>query len=344
MIKKLGVSYMNYTDKNVNDRVCVVVPIYNTEKYLERCLDSLINQTYFNLEIILVNDGSTDKSLEICEKQRKKDKRIKIINKKNGGLSTARNAGIKNCNSDYIMFVDSDDFLKRNAIYKMMYNIKEYNADISCCNMKMFYDISSVEEEINNYNIQSKIEVIDNKKALLHMIDYRKNVFPNACNKIYKYQLFKDNIRYPEGKFYEDMIVTAKVLSNSKVVVTDNENMYYYFQRANSIVNISYNEKDLDHIVMSKELLEYIKENHFEIFEEYIVYDLLNMLSVCNKMIKSNLYNKKIYDKTIFEIKSKILLIYKSKSINKIKKMQIIIFAYFNGIYKFIIRRKGKLL
>jgi len=118
----------------MNELISIIVPIYNVEIYLEKCLNSIINQTYKNIEILLINDGSSDNSLRICKKYQKKDKRIVLINKKNGGLSSARNAGIDKASGNYLLFIDSDDYIEIDMIEKLYNNIKSNNADISICN------------------------------------------------------------------------------------------------------------------------------------------------------------------------------------------------------------------
>ena len=124
------------------DLISIVVPIYNVEKYLEKCINSIIIQTYKNIEIILVNDGSTDSSGKICDIYLKIDKRIKVVHKKNGGLSDARNVGIENAKGKYIAFIDSDDFLDSDFI-EILYNlIIEYNADVSCCKCNVIYKLN----------------------------------------------------------------------------------------------------------------------------------------------------------------------------------------------------------
>ena len=196
------------------DLISVIVPVYKVEKYLEKCIESIIKQTHTNLQIILVNDGSPDNCGKICDEYAKKDSRIEVIHKINGGLSDARNVGINRANGRYIGFVDSDDYIKEDMYEKLINLIKEYDADISICNL---YDVIDGKKYVrNNENgIQeySRLEIL--KEVLLD-----KNIQSYAWNKLYKKELF-DEIKYPIGKKYEDIGTTFYVFEKcNKIVVT----------------------------------------------------------------------------------------------------------------------------
>ena len=141
----------------MDKKISIIVPIYNTEKYLKRCLDSLIKQEYENIEIILINDGSTDGSLQICEEYKNKDNRIVLIDKIHTGVSHTRNIGLENVSGDYIGFVDSDDYIDKDMFKNLMIGIEKYNADICMCDLE-----ETISEEIENYH--EKIELIEMKK------------------------------------------------------------------------------------------------------------------------------------------------------------------------------------
>ena len=190
--------------------ISVIVPIYKVEKYLKRCIESIINQTYHNLEIILVDDGSPDKCGEMCEEYSKKDKRIKVIHKENGGLSDARNKGLEIATGKYIGFVDSDDFIDKD-MYKVLYNnLKNNNADMSICSI---YQFENEEEIVKGYN-KNETVITYNKQEMFNNFydDLLRNVV--AWNKLYKADIFKD-IKYPKGKAVEesdiDLLISAKV-------------------------------------------------------------------------------------------------------------------------------------
>ena len=213
-----------------NDLISIIIPVYKVEKYLEKCIESVLKQTYTNLQIILVDDGSPDNCGKICDEYAKKDPRIEVIHKVNGGLSDARNVGIAKAKGKYIGFVDSDDYIKED-MYEILINlIKEYDADVSICNL---YDVIDGKEYIkNNENgIQeySRLEIL--KEVLLD-----KNIQSYAWNKLYKKELF-DEIKYPIGKKYEDIGTTFYVFEKCNKIVVTSEPEYYYLKRSDSLVN-----------------------------------------------------------------------------------------------------------
>lgn len=222
--------------------VSIVVPIYNVEQYLERCIKSIVKQTYTNLEIILVNDGSQDNSLNICEKWKKQDARIKIVDKKNGGLSSARNAGIEIAKGEYLFFVDSDDWLDIHIIQKLYQAMKEYNCEISCCGIEMTYD--QIEK---NYPRCENKNILLEKYAALEEYMFGTTVSTVAWNKLYKRALF-DDIRYPVGKWHEDEFTTYKLLYKADKVYYLGDSMYFYYQREGSIMSHALSLKNLDKV------------------------------------------------------------------------------------------------
>ena len=238
-----------------NQLLSVIVPVYNVEDYLSKCIDSLIVQTLKDVEIILVNDGSTDKSGDICDKYRLKDNRIKVIHKENGGTSDARNTGIEIARGKYISFVDSDDWIDPH-MFEKLYNLAiENEADIVQCDYIKVYDenviVNNISENITKYN----------SEQILHELygpNYIKTVI--VCNKIYKRELFNE-IRFPKGKFYEDEFTTYKILHKANLIIDTNIPMYYYRQREGSKMNSNFNIKKLDGLEALKERKEYFIQN-----------------------------------------------------------------------------------
>ena len=217
--------------------ISVIVPIYNVENYLVRCIESIINQTYSNLEIILVDDGSPDKCSIICDEYAKKDSRIKVIHKKNGGLSDARNAGLDIATGEYIGFVDSDDYIDKNMYKEMINELIEKNADIVSCAINNIY---SDRTEIINIDE----EIYDAELALKNLI-LGKNINQTVWNKLYKKEVI-GNILFEKGKINEDEFWTYRILANSKKIITLNKPLYSYLHRASSIMGQGYSEKNLD--------------------------------------------------------------------------------------------------
>lgn len=223
--------------------ISVIVPIYNVEKYLKRCVDSILNQTYKNVEIILIDDGSTDNSGKICDEYALKDTRIKVIHKENGGLSDARNAGLNIMTGKYVTFVDSDDYIDFKFIQTLFTNLKKCNADISCCNMQRF----KTNKELRKYKkTRNGIEIFDSIEAL-NYIFYQKKIDSSVCNKLFKENLFR-KIFFPNNRYFEDLAIIYKVILKAKKIVYDNSNLYYYYQRKNSILHEA-NEKRINDIL-----------------------------------------------------------------------------------------------
>ena len=217
-----------------NQLISIVVPIYNVEKYLDDCIKSIIGQTYKNIEIILVDDGSTDRSGEVCENYAKYDKRIKVIHKENGGLSDARNEGLKIANGQYITFIDSDDYVNEEFVEILYKSIKKYNADISICNYDLIEEKSTYRKE-NKKNIKD-ITQLDNKECLKRTYSNEKGMEFLAWAKLYNKDLFVKNcIIYPKGKIHEDTYTTYKLIYYSKNIVYNDVSLYYYRKRNGSI-------------------------------------------------------------------------------------------------------------
>lgn len=236
--------------------ISVIVPVYNVEKYLHKCLNSIINQTYTNLEIILVDDGSTDKSGMICDEYSELDTRIKVVHQENGGLSAARNTGLDIMNGDLVTFVDSDDWIDCNMINKLYDILLEYNAEISCISFhKVFEDGKKKRRDIVN----NKVIVYTGTEAI-ELLLYKKYVDTSACGKLYRKQDFS-NIRYPKGILFEDLATTYRIFYGKKRIAYSQDKLYYYFQRKNSIMYQNFNHKRFDKLLVGQEIIEWTNEH-----------------------------------------------------------------------------------
>jgi len=195
-------------------KVSLILPVYNVEKYLPQCLDSIQKQSYKNMEIIIVNDGSTDGSGQICETFSKRDTRVKYIQKKNGGLSSARNVGLKYAVGDYIVFVDSDDFIRSGMISSLVEVMECSHADIACCNYEVCNEQSGV---IYSHKINIKSMQVFTRQQAIDVLFYETFFQCYAWNKMYKRELFTD-IKYPEGRLYEDIVTTYRLFRSSEMI------------------------------------------------------------------------------------------------------------------------------
>lgn len=242
--------------------VSVIVPVYNVSRYLKRCLDSITSQTYKNLDIILVDDGSKDDSGVICDEYARTDSRIKVIHKENGGLSDARNVGLDVMEGDYVTFVDSDDWMELNAIERLYTIMTECCADISCISFNKVFEkekkkvksISTAKREIHIYKGTEAIE----------RIMYKKGVDTSAWGKLYKKSDF-DCIRYPKGVIFEDLATTYRIFYGKERIAYSNEKMYNYLQRDNSIMYQRFSRKRFDRIDIGREMMEWARNKEPEL-------------------------------------------------------------------------------
>lgn len=233
----------------------IVIPVYNVEKYLEHCLDSIFSQSFQNFRIIAVNDGSTDQSGKILEDYVKKyPGKIEVITKENGGQSSARNRGVESSTSPYLMFLDSDDHLKQNMVEKLYEAIKKVDADMAICE---FSYVSENGEVIRKSDQQLKENELMNLKTMPSLL----LADPAPWNKIYKRSLFiENNMRYPEGVWYEDLRCTTKLYAVASKVVYIKDNLYDYIVHTNSVMNNSNWQRQRDILDALKEIIQFYKE------------------------------------------------------------------------------------
>jgi glycosyltransferase involved in cell wall biosynthesis len=241
--------------------ISIIVPVYNVEPYLERCVHSILNQTYPNIEVILVDDGSPDKCWEICDKLALRDKRIKVIHKENGGVSKARNAGLDIAVGDLIGFVDSDDYIHP-LFYDTLYkNMVDNNADLSMCDYKAVTDMSG-----NIYDFDNNVKVLNNIEALEMLLTYYCQIFVIVWNKLYRKEVFKD-FRFEVGKIHEDEFISYKILHQSNRIAFSDARLYYYYQSPNSIIRSSFTEKSINYAEAIEDRLDYF--NKFQLSDLY---------------------------------------------------------------------------
>lgn len=218
--------------------ISVVIPVYNVENYLSRCIESVLGQTYKNFELILIDDGSKDNCGKICDKYQKEDSRIIVIHKENGGLSDARNCGVSESKGKYITFIDSDDYVERDYL-EVLYNaIIMEDSDISICSYQAVYENGKILKQKENFK-----RILSSKEALEEIL-YQTNFNVSAWAKLYKANLFED-IKYPKGKIFEDAFTTYKLIEKSKKISVNLKICYNYMIRGNSILTTSFNKKKI---------------------------------------------------------------------------------------------------
>ncbi|MDY3060767.1 glycosyltransferase [Fusobacterium sp.] len=316
------------------DLISVIVPVYNIEKYLPRCIDSILDQTYKNWEAIFINDGSTDNSLKILEEYKKRDERIKIIDKKNAGSGAARNDGIETSKGKYIAFLDSDDWYEEDFLEKLYNNLIENSSDVSMCNPKMTYDNINKNKKINTYFF-NEIELNKTPEKILGIL-----AMPVVWNKLYKKDIIvKNRIKFPNYSFCEDVEFLYKTFLYANKVSKIEDDLYNYYQREDSETK-KIKEESIEQVYkVIKNIENYVKENFIEKLEIFYQYKIQFLYSISqilllrtnsDKRLKklvnknNNLMVKNIKLKKISKNK-KILVYYTAIKLNKVLEISKII-------------------
>lgn len=262
----------------MEDLISIIVAVYNAKWYLEKCVNSLINQTYRNLEIILVDDVSTDNSGEICDDFQKKDERIKVIHKENGGHADARNAGIKASKGNYIFFVDNDDYIDSDLIECLYKRAKQCNAEIVACGyIKETYYSNKIEYAKENY-------IADSEEMIRRMLQY-DDVSLALWDKLYKRELFED-IELPKDIVYDEVSSLYRLFDRAKIIAHIDKAGYHYVQRAGSILHKKFNKEKLCIIDLSEKILEFVTKKYPKIIceaESFLIINLNKAIIECYK-------------------------------------------------------------
>lgn len=274
-------------------KISVIVPVYNVEKYLNRCVDSILNQTFEDFELILVDDGSPDNCSNICDEYAQKDNRVKVIHKKNGGLSDARNAGIDCAIGEWLSFIDSDDWVENNFLETLYSSAEKYQAEIVIVNFhKVFDDRCERRISVN--------ELCCTGTESLEYLYGQHSIYMNiACNKLYKKSLFNE-VKFPVGKLHEDGFTTYKLLNMCKKIYMSNCDLYCYYQRNDSIMNKKFSESRIDEYFVYCERRKFFREHNLkEVSIENEKTILTCIFSLTTKILKSDWSNsvkKKYYE------------------------------------------------
>lgn len=254
---------------DVNERISVIIPVYNVEKYLGRCVDSLLKQTYTNIEIILVDDGSTDNSFEFCKQFAKEDTRVIALHQKNQGQSVARNEAMKIANGSYICFVDADDYVVHDYIERLYELLIKNAADISLCRYTEFYD-----EDINislTKNKNTEVRCLTKQEMLINMHNPNEKLYVFVWGKLFKRELFSENINFPAGRVCEDHAILYKLYDRADKFILTNEQLYCYFRNNINSSTYKLNHKFYeDASFVLEEKISYMKKSGHEDLLPYI--------------------------------------------------------------------------
>lgn len=251
-------------------KISIIVPCYKVEQFLPNCIESILCQTYTNWELILVDDGSPDNCGKICDDYAVKDNRIKVVHKQNGGLSSARNAGMKIMTGDYVTFLDSDDFLHKDALNILVEYAEKYDAQIVQCNF-----VRGSEIVFPDWNNQEKIDVYDN-----HTVFTKFAAKIIVCGKMYKCELL-DGITMPEGIINEDDWTTWKIYYKAKTIVVTNRPLYYYTVNPNSIMSTAKRKPDTTYFGAYDERISFFHEKNEKDLED------VSRLQFCKSLLLS---------------------------------------------------------
>lgn len=331
-------------EKNIKGQealVSVIIPVYNVEKYLELCLRSVINQTYSNLEILLIDDGSTDNSGKLCDSLKELDKRISVYHKENGGLSDARNYGMERATGDFYAFIDSDDVLHKDFFNILLRVQKQKNADIVSTDMAFFYDHNEL-EYLYKLNVDYTFNIYNGNNILKEYYrpsNGKRNIYHGLCMKIYKKELF-DDLKFVKGRLHEDLFITYKLLEKSETFVYIDAPYYFYYQNNGNSISKNYGVKNFcDEYDACMEMVGYFDGND-NIREELYRFIIINLLDIVEKIQGNS-------DKSeVKRINKEIKLwindnVWKVSGYSKIKKVSIVLSAGSTKLYTLLKKIRG---
>lgn len=311
--------------------VSIIIAAYNAEKYIEECLDSIINQTYKNLQIIVVNDGSTDNTLSIC--QGYNDKRIEIITKENGGLSSARNEGLTHVRGDFIYFVDSDDVICSNTIEVMLDLISSCNSDIAVSGYEKF--VTSYSNE-NNYNKKETI-IYNSKDYLEEILSLKKNTY--AWGTLIKTK-YIEKIVFPKNHYYEDLAIMYLLFDSASKIAYTPTKLLKYRQNPTSIVHTYKKEKVEDYVNYGIKMCNYIEKKYPDLYKKCNTYRCYIYIAVYSMQFEAPRKDRISYDSELLELRKKIDL----SSLPMPIKVKIMVFKYSIPFGKLLLKMKRRVL
>lgn len=308
--------------------VSVIVPVYKVEEYLEKCVKSIKEQTYQNLEIILVDDGSPDNSGKMCDALKKTDPRIKVIHQENMGLSGARNSALDIMKGDAVTFVDSDDTIDSHMIEYLVSDMEQYDADIVEC---QFYEVFG--SKVNVYDYLKETKVYNTEQALL--IDLcSKGGSVAACGKLYRKKIFKTH-RFEVGRIGEDMFAIIESLCQAERIVIDHRPMYYYYHRNNSITTNRFSEKTLDEIKGTKRNLDIVKKEYPSAVPGALFRYDWSYLWVLDRILLDEKWKENVHLKTVLQhIRRNLLRILKSPYFTRNRKIGALVTSVSPYLYR----------
>lgn len=311
--------------------VSIIVPVYNTAPYLERCISSILRQTFFDFEVLLVDDGSTDGSSELCENFVRRDGRVRCIHRKNGGLSAARNTGLDHAVGDYVTFVDSDDYVRQRYIDTLFHNLIDYDADISVCN---FFETVSHDVELMQ---KEKIKIFQGREALLDML-YQKTFNTAVWGKMYIRKNLK-GIRFREGRINEDILFNYEAFQRSEKTVVSNLVEYIYIRRPRSLMHSGFRKESMDYLRHTGLLVRYAdRENNNEERDAALSLYLWANVNILVNLDRGKVKERRFVRKNLTKYSKYVL---RNPSVRKRNKAVILFACYAEDILRMAYRLKS---
>ena len=320
----------------IEEKISIIVPVYNVEAYLERCVESILKQTYTNLEILLVNDGSTDKSGELCDKLALRDHRIRVIHKENGGLSDARNRGIDEASSNLIGFIDSDDYIDEDMYETLYRQMVASKADLSMCgHYDVYHQIPEKQvAEIKTWELMPE--------EAIKMVMEAKILSVTAVNKLYKKALF-EQLRFRIGKIAEDAFIMVDLIHQCSKIVATNEKKYYYVHRENSITTQKFSLKFLNVIEAYEQNAKIISENYPDLYDVAIMRLNWAYFYVLDRLLVDNDFKDKVLeDRLISYLKKNKKSILMDSRFTRARKMSFLALCLSRKLYLRILLAQTK--
>lgn len=311
-------------------KISIIIPIYNVERYLENCLKSILNQSFEDMEVILVDDGSIDNSGAICDEYSTKDNRVKVIHKLNGGLSSARNTGLDMANGEYIGFIDSDDYVHP-QMFEILYNVlNKDDSDISICDFLRVNDQQIINKIYDINEIES--DSFTPLETLKNMCKAEGVKYVIVCNKLYKRSIFK-NVRFPQGKIHEDEFLAHKLIYAAKKVSVVGVPLYYYFQNKNGIMGKGFTIKSLDMIEAYGDRMKLFKKVDKELVENTEYFFVVRYFSSYKKFISDFQGNNRDFEKYKLIFNKNLMSLLKNNHFSIKEKLAFIIYYISPKLY-----------
>lgn len=324
---------------NITPLISIVIPIYKVESLLQRCVDSVIGQSYKNIEVILVDDGSPDRCGEMCDKYASQYENVKVLHQKNQGLSAARNAGVRMAKGEYIGFVDSDDYIDLDMYQNLWNAVSTFDASIAVCGIIDYYENTG---EKRTY-FDGKMHVMGQQQAIKCVLTNMGNVSPHSVTKLYKKDILEKH-PFPIGKLYEDVYTIIKFFMETEKVAVVSKGLYYYCHRSDSIVESTFNKRDMDLKNAWDQnrnlIMEYFPDLKEEMEYRYFYGCFYLLDKIMNSKEKSKLEEKEL----VCVLRRNYRVVLKNKYFLKTRKLGMFVLKFSRWGYKFLSVMQTKLM